>query len=318
MIGGLVEVAAERRHLHKFRGFLQAREGEQEIGRVALDKIESLVVSAQSATVSKALLVALADQGSVTVLTDARYNPAALVLPVRQAAESIGHPEDQVAASQSQKKRLWQAIVQRKIAHQAFAVQICGQRPEDSEPLAAMVSRVKSGDSSNVEAAAARRYFLAMFGPDFVRSEETQPLNAYLNYGYMVVRAQCARALCAVGLSPAFGLYHRSRRNPFRLADDIIEPFRPFVDMRVKELTDAGEIVTPLSPSAKQDLVKVLQLDVDAGGRISPLSAAITAMAISLAKCFRHKTLDLMIPCPLGEAKRSSEVHDPSQLCLRV
>ena len=268
------------------------------MGRVALDQIETLIVSAQSATLSKSLLGNLCDQGSVTVLTDARYNPAAMVLPVRQAAEAIGHPEDQAAASQPQKKRLWQSIVKHKITHQAFALQSCGHKPEQAASLLAMLRRVKSGDPDNIEAAAARRYFLAMFGANFVRSDANNPINAYLNYGYMVLRAQCARAICAAGLSPAFGIHHRARRNPFCLADDLIEPFRPFVDMAVKGLADQGQIENTLNPSAKQEIVKILQLDLDVNGRTSPLSAAVVAMALSLAKCFRDKSNDLIIPIP--------------------
>ena len=303
MIGGMVEVQEEGRYLSKHRGFLKVSEDDEEIGRLPFDQIEAMIVSAQSATMSKNLLTELAGRGSVTVLTNKSYEPAAIVLPIRHAAETIGHPEDQIAASKPQKKRLWQQFVQRKILHQAYALRTMGDAPAKHKRLETLAASVKSGDPDNHEAQAARTYFTAFFGEKFTRSNESHPINARLNYGYAILRAQCARAICAAGLHPAFGLHHVSRRNPLCLADDLIELFRPLIDMITRQKALEGDMPEQLTPECKRALAKVLQADMVMNEEIKPVSTAINQTAIALAKAFRDKSMSIDLPCLEAQPK---------------
>jgi CRISPR-associated protein Cas1 len=142
----------------------------------------------------------------------------------------------QIEASVPLRKRLWQRIAQSKIANQEAALLACGK---GSSPLAAMAALVGSGDPDNVEARAAREYWKRIF-TDFTRDNERDRRNGLLNYGYAVTRAGVARALVASGLLPCLGLHHASTANAFNLADDLVEPFRPFVDRVVFQLSDGG------------------------------------------------------------------------------
>ena len=142
----------------------------------------------------------------------------------------------QVGISAPLKKRIWQTVVMAKIANQAAALEIIGR---DATALRSMIHLVGSGDPENVEARAARDYWPRLFNA-FIRDDADDKRNALLNYGYAVVRSAVARALVAVGLLPAFGVKHASITNAFNLADDMVEPFRPFVDCAVWTLTDQG------------------------------------------------------------------------------
>ncbi|MGB0844600.1 MAG: type II CRISPR-associated endonuclease Cas1 [Alphaproteobacteria bacterium] len=291
MIGGVVEVAEDGRYLRKERGFLVAMDDQQELARIPKDEIEALVLSANQTTISKNLLVSLADQGSITLLTGANYAPAAMVVPIASGVATTGHPEDQLGASKSLKKRLWQQLVQQKIKHQSLVLQLAGETTQ-AKHLNAMAGRVLSGDPDNLEAQAARAYFPALFGKKFKRNRNESGINAALNYGYAILRSACARGLYATGLHPAIGIHHQSRRNPLCLADDLIELFRPLVDNLVFGLEEFED----LTPEVKAKLVSVLQVDMLQGEYVSPVTIAINRTAVSLARCLRDKTPKISLP----------------------
>jgi CRISPR-associated protein Cas1 len=157
-----------------------------------------------------------------------------------------------------------------------------------------LVPRVRSGDPANVEAHAARVYWPALFGDAFRRLPEGEPPNGLLNYGYMVLRACVARALCGAGLHPAFGLHHHNRGNPFCLADDLLEPLRPLVDVRVKALVAAG--TTDVTREAKVQLLTVLTETVQMGGEKGPLMVALERVAASLVRCYAREENKLELP----------------------
>ncbi|MFG1379409.1 type II CRISPR-associated endonuclease Cas1 [Xanthobacter autotrophicus] len=208
--------------------------------RLPLEDIAYLVLDAPHATLTSTLLSACMEAGIVIVSVDARHTPNGIMLPFHSHHRQAGVAAAQLAVSEPFRKRCWQRIVVAKIENQAAHLVACG-RPA-SAALVAMARRVGSGDPDNIEARAARDYWRALFS-DFVRDDPGDLRNKLLNYGYAVVRAGIARALVAYGLLPSVGLNHASVTNAFNLADDLIEPFRPFVD-RLSRLRGEGRSKT--------------------------------------------------------------------------
>ncbi|ABD90011.1 type II CRISPR-associated endonuclease Cas1 [Rhodopseudomonas palustris] len=195
--------------------------------RLALEDIAWIVIDTPQATLSSALMSACMDAGVVLIFTDERHTPSGVALPFHRHHRQGAIAKLQFDAKDGVKRRLWQAIIRRKILNQAASLSVLNR--QNSETLAEIARHVEPGDPENVEARAARFYWGRLFG-DFVRDDEGDLRNKMLNYGYAVMRAGVARALVACGFLPAFGLKHESAANAFNLADDIVEPFRPFVD----------------------------------------------------------------------------------------
>ncbi len=298
MIGGIVEVADSGRHLAVYRGFLKVTEDGDELGRVPLDDISALILSGPQITLSKSLLVALAERKSVVVTCGRNWHPVSMTLPFGAHRESAGTLRDQIDASAPLRKRLWQQLVRAKIDHQATVLR--DRHPEHPKlgELARLSKRVKSGDPENLEAQAARHYWPALMGADFRRDRFGQDGNVFLNYGYTVLRAATARAVCGAGLHPALGLHHGSQVNDFALVDDLMEPFRPLVDHVAIELCDeiaAEEQSFDLTPVRKRTLAAVLQLDLDSGNGASPLANCLAALARSLVVSLNEKVPRLSV-----------------------
>jgi CRISP-associated protein Cas1 len=158
-----------------------------------------------------------------------------------------------------------------------------------------LARKVRSGDPDNVEAQAARRYWKALFGPDFARDRSAEGANALLNYGYTVLRAIVSRAICAAGLHPTIGVFHANRTNAFALSDDLMEPYRPLVDQLVFDLVAAGE--QGVSAAAKHHLAGVTAVDLDNGdGTVSPLSVQVQRFVHSVAESFVTGRRNLVLP----------------------
>jgi CRISPR-associated protein Cas1 len=204
--------------------------------RLALEDVAWIVLDTQQATLTGALLAACMEFGITVIVTDARHLPSGVVLPFHRHHRQAEVAAQQVSASDGLRKKLWQALVRGKIRNQAGVLEICAGR---SGALRAMAERVTPGDPENIEARAARYYWGRLFR-DFVRENDRDRRNAMLNYGYSVMRGAVARGLVAAGLVPALGLHHANALNPFNLADDIIEPFRPIVDLLVWRNSDGG------------------------------------------------------------------------------
>jgi CRISPR-associated protein Cas1 len=214
---------------------LVVAQGDSE-ARIPIEDIAWVVIDTPQATLSSMLVSACMAAGIVLILTDRTHAPSGMVLPFHRHHRQAEVAAMQIGISAPLKKRLWQNMVQAKIANQAAALEACGQ---DAAALRAMARLVGSGDPDNTEARAARAYWPRLFS-HFAREDSSDKRNALLNYGYAVVRSAVARALVAVGLLPAFGVNHASVTNPFNLADDVVEPFRPFVDRLVWQMTDSG------------------------------------------------------------------------------
>lgn len=264
--------------------------------RISLEDLGLLVISHPQVNVSAALLQALAIEGVAVLLCDAKHLPAGMMMPLQSHHLQAERMAAQNAASLPLRKRLWRQVVKHKIRMQASLLsRLYGQ----DGGISFLVSKVKSGDPENLEAQAARRYWPLLFqDPAFRRDREARDQNRHLNYGYAIIRAQVARALCASGLHPAMGLQHHNRYDPFPLADDLMEPYRVFID----------EVVVGLKPGvAKQDqlprevratILGVLHRRVMIEGEDRSLADAIFHGAQSLASCLCGSARRLCFPAP--------------------
>jgi len=260
--------------------------------KIPLEDVAWLVIDTPQATLTTALLAACMAAGLAIVTTDARHTPSGLMLPFhghfRQGAVAML----QADISAPLRKRLWQTVVQAKIVNQAAVLNGAGS---DGRAVAAMAGLVGSGDVTNVEARAARAYWGELFAK-FRREDGADKRNMLLNYGYAVVRAAVARGLVAAGLLPAFGIGHASGSNAFNLADDMVEPFRPFVDRLVLRLSDGGRISEgEPSLSERRELAALPLQSVRMGNEVMTLLAATERVAESLVRAMELKTPAVLV-----------------------
>jgi len=289
----IVDIASDGLHLSRYRGFLVVEE-QREIGRVALDDIHAVIIHEHGTTWSANLVVALAERRAPVVFCGSNHSPVALTLPIEGHHGQNAGFRAQWAASKPLAKQLWRRIVSAKIVMRRSLLAARGVVGADAFPLIAR--RVKSGDSDNLEAQAARRYWPLLMGAEFRRDRDSPGANALLNYGYAVMRATVARAVVAAGLHPTIGINHANRGNAFALADDLIEPFRPLVDALVASMIAAG--IDTLDASMKRRLAQLIAFDLDLNGEVSPVAMAAVRLAQSLARAFEtgRPTLALFSP----------------------
>lgn len=305
MIGRIVEIAKDGQYLSVVRGFLVVSHEGSEIGRVPLDDIAAVIGNAHGLTYSNNLLVELAHRNAPLVLCSQNHSPVAVLWPLEGNYEQSARMDAQLAATRPMSKRLWAALVKHKLAMQA-AVLTAAEKP--SAPVAALIRKVRSGDPTNIEAQAARRYWPILFGDDFRRDRAAGGLNGMLNYGYTVLRAATARAVIAAGLHPGIGLHHANAQNPMRLVDDLMEPFRPVIDFAVFDSAERG--ATEITPDIKRTLVHALYRDMTTAQGRSPLSVCLQRLAVSLAKVFQREADDLELPEPVLPAPSGDNAED--------
>lgn len=296
MIGRIIEVADDRRHLFLSRGFLvvQDTEGDRkELGQIPLDDIAAVIANAHGLSYTNNLLVALAERCAPFVLCAANHNAVGMVMTIDGNYQQAKRFDAQLAATQPLIKRMWADIVKSKLQQQAAALEAAGA---PHIPLQALVKKVRSGDPENFEAQGARRYWGLLFGDDFRRDQQGGGINAMLNYGYTVLRAATARAVIAAGLHPTIGLHHCNESNAMRLVDDLMEPFRPMIDLKVWQLSKQGE--TAITPESKRVLVKTLYDDMQTSAGTTPVMVCAQKLAVSLAQVFMGEKDKLDLPLP--------------------
>jgi len=221
-----------------------------------LDELGVLVITHPRVQVTQAVIAEMANAGGMVVVCDNKYQPAAMMLPMQAHFVQTERYAIQAQLPQPVRKRLWQQIVQAKLRAQG---RLLKKLHGADGGISAMAARVGSGDPENLEAQAARRYWPLIFGdPKFRRGSEGPDQNNHLNYGYMVLRAVCARAICAAGLHPSMGLRHHNRYDAFCLASDLMEPFRPLVDRLVVEWIRENDPTQPLDRFSKAHLLRLV------------------------------------------------------------
>jgi len=295
MIKRTIEISQEPAHLtvRNEQLLLLAKDDERTLrASIPCEDIGVLLVEHTGTTYSHAALERLLHHGAAVVICGRDHLPAGVLLPVAEHTEVVPRIHLQMNVSKPVRKQLWKQIVQAKI--RAQAANFAHGSPVRSR-LLALARDVRSGDPTNVEAQAARLYWQTWLeDADFRRTPDGAAPNNLLNYGYAVLRAAVARAIVAGGLIPALGIEHRNRSNAFCLADDLVEPLRPLVDERVRELHLDG--YTALIPPVKTALLELLVADVRTGDVAGPLMVALHRMVASLVRCYEGQETQLLIP----------------------
>ena len=260
---------------------IKMREDPDFIRTIPVEDIGYVLLENQQISITLPLLNALADNNAAVIVCTDKMMPNAMLLNLDSNSIQGERYREQVNASEPLKKNLWKQTVEAKIRNQAA---LLNKLDKDGDILKPYWQNVKSGDSDNREGIAAKLYWDALFGEDFVRYRTGGTPNEMLNYGYMVLRAAVARSLMGSGLLPAFGIHHRNRYNSFPLADDIMEPYRPFVDEIVFGLYANGE--TELNKEVKAEMLSLLCVDTVFDKITRPLEVGLSVTTASLAKCF--------------------------------
>lgn len=268
--------------------------------RVSLEDINSLLIENQQVTITAYTLNKLAEAGVCVFICDEKHIPSAVMTGLNSHSRKLKIFQNQISMSKPLLKNMWKNIVSQKILNQAGVLKIIEH--DGAKEMEMMIKRVLSGDTTNIEAMAASFYFKCLFGKYFTRSEPSV-INGALNYGYAIMRGLIARSLVVYGFEPCLGIFHHSQLNAFNLADDLIEIYRPIVDLYVVENIDDSR--EKLTPEIKRDLYNLVNMDVISDGQYCSVSYAIERTVQSLSHIYNEKEGQLklceIIPLELHE-----------------
>ena len=270
---------------------VSCKEMPTETRTIPIEDVGVVIIENQLVSITMPLLNELVDAGVAVILCDKKGMPHAMLQNMDGHNLQGEFLRNQMEVGEVLRKQLWKQIVAAKIKNQASLLEkfrSCG------DILKPYYMNVKSGDGDNREGIAARLYWNAMFGDDFIRDRAGEGINALLNYGYTVLRAATARALVSAGLTPSLGIFHHNRSNGFPLADDLMEPYRPFVDEIVYHLCEEGKL--ELNKVTKTELLGVLACDTFFPKVTRPLQVGLSITMASLAKCYAGKQKSLTLP----------------------
>lgn len=253
---------------------------------IPIEDIGVVVLDNKRITITTGVMEALLDNNCAVITCDSKNMPTGMMLPLTGNTLQSERFRDQIDASLPLRKQLWQQTVKQKIANQENVLHL--YTTTNTNCMKVWVGEVKSGDAENMEARAAAYYWKNLFPdiPDFVRGRDGEPPNNLLNYGYAILRAVIARALVGTGLLPTLGIHHHNRYNAYCLADDIMEPYRPYVDELVIQIMHEEDDYTVLTRDIKAKLLQIPVLDVVIDGKRSPLMIAAGITTASLYKCY--------------------------------
>ena len=262
----------------------------EDLGVVILDN--------KQITMTHGLMDALMQNNTALITCDNRSMPSGLFLPLEGNTLQSERFANQLQVSRPLKKQLWQQTIRQKILNQAAVLNTTTN--VETRCMMTWAKDVKSGDSDNMEARAAAYYWKHLFAPhgihNFVRGRDESPPNNLLNYGYAILRAVIARTLVGSGLLPTLGIHHHNRYNAYCLADDIMEPYRPFVDKLVVDIIKSNTDYSELSKQLKAQLLTIPTLDAVIANKKSPLMIAASITSASLAKCYGGELRKIVYP----------------------
>ena len=262
---------------------------------IPIEDIGLLVIDHHQVTITQAVLSKLLANNTAVITCDDTHHPTGMMLSLDGHSLQAQKFTAQVNATQPLKKQLWQQTVAAKIKNQAAMLAF---RRTENKILLSLAENVKSGDSENAEAQAAAYYWKRVFPEDldFRRERYGPPPNNLLNYGYAILRAMVARSLVASGMLPTLGIHHRNQYNAYCLADDVMEPYRPYVDYVVFQLVRQNGQYLDMNPAMKKALLEVPAMDVMIDGKKSPMMNAVQRTTASLAKCFEGTARKVLYP----------------------
>lgn len=266
------------------------------VKRVPIEDIGVVLLDNKRITITQGAIGALLDNNVAVIACDEHRMPSGLMLPLAGNTTQSERFRDQIDASLPLCKQLWQQTIQAKILNQATVLRQC--RNMECDNMEIWAKQVKSGDSDNIEGRAAAFYWQHLFGniSGFRRDREGIPPNNLLNYGYAVLRAVVARSLVGSGLLPTLGIHHHNRYNAYCLADDIMEPYRPYVDKVVVEIIESGADISEITSDIKTRLLSIPVLDIVINGNRSPLMIAVGTTTASLYKCYSGELRKIAYP----------------------
>lgn len=304
MTNRILDFSNSPAHLGARGGALEIALADGERHIVSFEDIAAVVLAHPQVTFSQAALARLSAAGGVLVICNDKFMPVAMTMPIESHWYQADRFIRQAAMTEPKRKRLWQQIVMAKIRFQGEVLERWQGNDFGLKPMAKLVA---SGDPKNVEARAAKHYWQRLFQDKaFFRSNDEDPRNALLNYGYAVMRAIAARAICAAGLHPSFGLHHANKLNAYPLADDLMEPFRPVVDSQVLGICRDPTIPLDMSSATKAAILALLRRRFWSHGEGRTLFDVLGRCAQSLASVVVQKEgnfdVGLDSPFPVEEA----------------
>lgn len=281
-------------------GYLSLSKSQLIISRKGLDDVSIpiedigiILLSNSQITITHCLLGALMRNNVACISCDDRHTPIGLSLPLYGHTEHAQILGEQIIVKEPVKKKLWQQIIKAKISNQAKLLEF---HNKEFKKILSIKEQVKSGDTTNREAQAARYYWPQLFGANFKRDVDAQDLNIFINYGYSVMRAAVARAIVATGLNPTLGIFHSNKYNPFALADDLLEPLRPLVDYEVYKISTEQEQTFCLDRDRKELLLKILTRNIDFCDKEYPFFVALSLFASSFKSVLLGQSKNMSIP----------------------
>lgn len=291
MIKRIVEISNPARISLKNRQMVVEREG-LDTTTIPIEDIGMLILDHPQIIHTQGLFVACAENNAAVLICNAKHLPGGILLPLEGNSLHSKTIAQQAQVAEPTRKRLWQAIIRTKIREQA---KVLYRATGDSNPLPAYAARVKSGDPDNYEAQASRIYWQRLFGATFRRDYDAPGINSLLNYGYAVMRAAVARAIVGAGLHPSLGLHHHNQYNSFCLADDLIEPLRPAIDMRVYELCRKLQDEPALTIENKRVLLEILYIDCSINDQRLPIMTSLNYYSASVRRviCGEDKRVEI-------------------------
>jgi len=260
---------------------------------VPIEDIGMVILDHYQIKITQPALQALVGNNTAVLVNDASHLPMGLMLPMASHNTYTEKLHFQVNASQPLKKNLWQQTIKKKIRNQAA---LLGQLEIDTEKMQYWASQVKSGDPDNYEGRAAAYYWKTIFERPFKRGRYDDPPNNLLNYGYAILRAVVARSLVASGMLPALGIHHRNKYDAYCLADDIMEPYRPYVDRKVLSIIDTDSFDDKLTTEVKRQLLEIPVADIIINDNSSPLMVGMQQTTASLMQCFEGQSRKITYP----------------------
>lgn len=316
MLGRIIEIATHNASLLQYFGHLEIRlppvENEAaEPARIPLDDLGALVIFAFDVLITADLIKELCARGIPIIFCGDKFLPVNIMFPVNGNFEQARRIDAQLMLNKSIKDKIWQQLVISKIKAQKDVLQFL------DKPGVAFLNRqaslVLEGDSSNLEGQCAKAYWKFLFGDTFIRDRSASGINAGLNYGYTIIRSAVARAISASGLHPSIGIWHKNANNAFRLADDLIEPFRQIIDLKIYQLYLEGSDFDLSKKELKKEIGLTLYLDLKLSDEITPLYECIQKLAVSFAlKCLDPNS-SLVLPdsiIPLDFINKRETVND--------
>ena len=267
---------------------------QETVRTIPIEDIGVMVLDNKQITITQGALAELVANSAAVITCDNKCMPTGMLLPLSGNTLYQERFRNQIEAAIPLRKQLWQQTVKAKIENQAYCLQ--KNTSKSFVPLHVLARKVRSDDADNHEAQAAAYYWKNLFSDGFTRDKDGIPPNNLLNYGYAILRAVIARALVGSGLLPVYGIHHHNRYNAYCLADDIMEPYRPFVDDLVISTMKKMEVSDDLTVALKREMLSIPVLDVVIGGKRSPLMIAAGLTTASLAKCYNGEAREISYP----------------------